>query len=104
MESFGAGFVTGFANSLSEGITKRQEKAQDYFDKQVEFARTRGLENRMGVKRAVEQNLSIARQLEAVGVPKDIIMAQINQNPEGLGDFYTQAEKIRAAAPNLTPE
>jgi hypothetical protein len=91
------GFVTGFAGTLAQNVIENKQRARDYFDKQVEFARTTGLENRNRVRETVNSNISIARQLEAVGVPKEVIMAQVNQDPAGLSSFYEQAEKIRAS-------
>lgn len=99
------GFVTGFAGTLAENVLENKKRARDYFDKQVEYARTTGLENRQRVRQQVEAATSVARQLEQVGVPREVIMAQINQNPDGVGDFYEQAEKIRAkAGRDLTPD
>jgi len=99
------GFVRGFSETMAENIRIRKDEARDFFNKQVEYARTQGLQNRQRVRQTVDASLSVAKQLEAVGVPREVIMAQINQNPEGLGDFYTQAEKIRAASnKELTPE
>jgi len=92
------GFVTGFAGTLAQGIKERKKEARDYFNKQVEFARTTGLENRNRVRQTVDASIAVARQLEQVGVPREVIMAQVNQNPQGLSDFYNQAEKIRASA------
>ena len=91
------GFLTGFANVAASNILERKKEARDYFNKQVEYARTTGLENRRRVREQADVALTIARQLEAAGVPKDLIMAQINMNPTGLADFYEQAEKIRAS-------
>jgi hypothetical protein len=103
--SFGAGFVTGFANTLATGILERQKEARDYFNSQVEFARTKGLENRNKTRQVVDANLSVAKQLEAAGVPKELIMAQINQDPYGLDSFFKQAETIRAeSGKSLTPD
>ena len=99
------GFVTGFASTLAENVMENKRRARDYFDKQVEFARTTGMENRRRVRQQVDSNLSVARQLESVGVPKEVIMAQVNQDPQGLTNFYEQVEKIRASAGrDLTPE
>lgn len=99
------GFVTGFAGTLAENVLENKKRARDYFDKQVEYARTTGLQNRQRVRQQVEGATTIARQLEQVGVPREVIMAQINQNPDGVGSFYEQAEKIRAkAGRDLTPE
>lgn len=92
------GFVTGFAGTLAKDVSERKREARDYFNKQVEFARTTGLENRNRVRQTVDASVAVARQLEQVGVPREVIMAQVNQNPQGLSDFYNQAEKIRASA------
>ena len=101
--SFADGFVTGLSDSLADGINTRVNDARDYFNKQVEYARTTGLANRNKIKQAVEQNTSIARQLQQVGVPTDVIMGQINQNPSGLSDFYNQVESLNAkTGRNLT--
>lgn len=106
--AFAQGFVQGFAGKLSERIDQRRDDAREYYNKQLEMARTTGLKNRQRVRDAVQGNISIARQLEAAGVPKEIIMAQVNSNPNGLGDFAKSVERIRAdAASNgksLTPE
>lgn len=100
-----AGFVTGFAGTLAETILTNKKEARDYFNKQVEYARTTGLQNRNKVKGQVETNLSIAKQLEAVGVPKEVIMAQVNQDPQSLEGFYQQTEEIRAkTGKNLSPD
>jgi hypothetical protein len=96
--SFGAGFVEGFANTLAKGMTDRQAEARDYFNKQVDYAKTTGLANRRKTQAAVESNLSIANQLQQVGVPKNLIMAVVNQDPQGLGNFYTQAQAIQERA------
>lgn len=99
------GFVTGFAGTLAENVLENKKRARDYFDKQVEYARTTGLQNRQRVRQQVEGATAVARQLEQVGVPREVIMAQINQNPDGVESFYEQAEKIRAkAGRDLTPE
>ena len=93
-----AGFIEGFAGTMAKDINERKTKARDYFEKQVEYARTTGLENRKKVKQTVEENMSIANQLQAVGVPKEVIMAQVNMDPAGLSSFHQQTEKIRASA------
>jgi hypothetical protein len=92
------GFLTGFANVAASNILERKKEARDYFNKQVEYARTTGLQNRQRVREQADTALSVARQLEAAGLPREIIMAQINQDPTNLSGFYDQAEKIRANA------
>lgn len=44
------GFVQGFAGTLAPIILERKKEARDYFNKQVEYARTTGLQNRQRVK------------------------------------------------------
>lgn len=103
--SFASGFVQGFAGTLAEGMLERQKEGRDYFNKQVEYARTTGLENRRKVKQTVDSNLAIARQLEAVGVPKEVIMAQVNQDPQSLGNLFDTVESIRADSQrDLSPD
>lgn len=100
-----AGFIEGFAGTLAKNVQENKQEARNYFNKQVEYARTTGLANRQKVKAQVDANLNIARQLEQVGVPREVIMAQINQNPTGLADFYQTAEELRAKNQrDLTPE
>ncbi len=99
------GFVQGFAGTLAPVILERKKEARDYFNKQVEYARTTGLQNRQRVRQQADATLSIARQLEQIGVPKEVIMAQVNQDPTGLAEFYTQAQKINGQAGTpLTPD
>jgi len=92
------GFLTGFANVAASNILERKKEARDYFNKQVEYARTTGLQNRQRVREQADAALSVARQLEAAGLPREIIIAQINQDPTNLSGFYEQVEKIRANA------
>lgn len=101
MGAFGEGFATGFFNKLSEGIDTRNADARDYFNKQVETARTLGLENRRRSSAMIDESVSVAKRLQAMGVPKDIIMSQAQMDPAGLGDFYAQADKLRLEA-NVT--
>lgn len=98
MGAFGEGFATGFFNKLSDGIDTRNADARDYFNKQVETARTLGLENKRRSSAMIDESVSVAKRLQAMGVPKDIIMAQANMDPAGLGDFYNQADKLRLEA------
>ncbi len=110
MESSAAqGFVQGFAGTLAPIILERKKEARDYFNKQVEYARTTGLQNRQKVRQEADATLGVARQLEAIGVPKEVIMAQVNQDPNGLGAFYQGIDKLNVkrasqGLPALTSE
>jgi hypothetical protein len=91
-------FVEGFANSLNEGTKRRGQIADEYFAKQYEYATTQGLESRRRVQESVANNVRVARQLEQMGVPKNVIMAQANANPDGLVDFYNTALELQTNA------
>lgn len=104
MNDFGTGFLTGLVGTLNEGIDERRASAKKYFEKQLEIAQTSGVENRRRVKGQVRKSVGIANQLIAMGVPKDIIMAQANMNPEGLEDFAVTVEKLRMASPTPLTE
>ena len=94
MGEFATGFATGFFNKLSTDIDKRSEDARNYFNEQVKMARTVGVERRNRVRATVDESVNIAKRLQDMGVPKDIIMFQANMDPASLGDFYSQAEKL----------
>lgn len=88
MGEFFDGFITGFADTLATGINDRNKIAQDYFQKQYEIATTVGLQNHRKVEQQVEGSVKLAKQLQQMGVPRNIIMAVASQDPQGLGDFY----------------
>lgn len=90
------GFITGFAGKLADDVTERKKEARDYFNKQVEYARTTGLENRRRVRQTVDAGILVAQQLRQINVPTDVIANQIEANPDGLPSLYQTAEKIRA--------
>ena len=89
------GFVTGFTGTLAEGVRERNAEARDYFNKQVEYARGKGLENRQRVKQEVDAQIAVARQLEMANVPQDIIMS-VAASGQDLGSFYKTVEELRA--------
>jgi hypothetical protein len=95
--SFAEGFVTGFANTLADGINDRTKIARDYFQKQYEIATTVGLENHRKVAQQVDVSVKTAKQLQQMGVPKDIIMAVASQDPLGLTDFYSDVARAQEA-------
>jgi len=98
MNAFGSGFATGFFNAQADEMETRRAEARDYFNKQVDIARTAGLANKARVGAAVDSGVTAARKLEAMGVPHDIILAQANMDPAGLDDFYNQVVKLSANA------
>lgn len=94
MNSLASGFLTGFFNTQSDEMEVRRQEARDYFNKQVEMARTVGVANKRRVDAAVNESVTVARKLEAMGVPKDIIMAQANMDPASLGELYNQVVEL----------
>jgi len=101
MSDFSTGFLTGFANTMADGIKERDKTARDYFEKQYEIATTVGLENHRKVKTAVEGSVKLANQLQQMGVPKEIIMAVASQDPMGLSGFYDDVTGAQAAGVTL---
>lgn len=88
------GFITGLANTLKEGVDQRRKKADEYYEKQLEIARTTGLRNMKESQGRVNTSVAFANKLTQKGVPKDIIMAVAQANPEGLGDFEETITKM----------
>lgn len=97
MSEFADGFVTGFANTLAEGINERNKIAREYFQKQYEIATTVGLENHRKVSQQVDVSVKTAKQLQQMGVPKEIIMAVASQDPMGLSSFYDDIVQAQSA-------
>lgn len=96
MSSFSDGFITGFANTLAAGVEERHKIAQDYFQNQYELATTVGLQNHRKVEAQVQGNVKVAKQLQQMGVPKNIIMAVASQDPTSLSDFYGAVSDAQA--------
>ena len=90
MNDFMTYFMAGFADDQATKISKRKNDAQDYFEKQMEIARTRGLEAREKNKVAMNEGLTSAKQLMAMGAPQDLVMAIANQSPDDLNAFSKQ--------------
>lgn len=96
MGDFAQGFIRGFAGTLQKGIETRKEDARNYFNRQLEIAQTTGVQNRQRVQQQVEASTRVAKQLQQVGVPKDIIMSIAASNPENLGAFSQQVADAQA--------
>lgn len=96
MGDFSSGFWTGLMNSVSEGIERRTIAGEEYFAKQYELARTRGLENKARTDAAMQQGLTSARQLMQMGAPEDLVMAIANQNPDDIPDIAAKVAQLQA--------
>lgn len=102
MASFVEGFLTGFMKDQTQVIRKRKDDAEDYFNQRLELARTRGLKNRDLTKQVMDGNLQIAKQLQQVGVPSDLIMSIAKQNPDDLPNVLKQIQDLQAEG--VTPD
>lgn len=97
MGDFSTGFATGFLRTLGTNMQARKDEADKYFNEQMERARTIGLKVKGQVDQAVNTSATTAKQLQQMGVPKEVIMAIANQNPSDLGSFYDQVNEAAAA-------
>lgn len=98
MSGFSDGFQIGLMNKLDENISARHKKGEDYFDRQLELARTKGIETRAQSQKLQQQGLSQAKQLMQLGVPKDIVMSIASQNPADLGSFASTVQEMQTEA------
>lgn len=88
-------FMKGFLSRTSKNITERKEEANDYYNKKMELAFSKAHEFRSRNKAASQAALQSGRQLQAIGVPNDLIIGIANQNPDDLATFYQSIEKMR---------
>jgi hypothetical protein len=77
-------FLSGFLGRANTVHAEDRAEAKDFFSKQMELARTKGLENRLKTKQAADAGVSVANQLMQMGAPKDLVLAVANQNPDDL--------------------
>lgn len=104
MGDFASGFAKGFFDTLNTDVRARTAAADDYFQKQVEIARTSGVANKRKTDALVGQSVTVAKQLQQMGVPKNLIMAIAAQNPGDLGGFYETVADASSKGVPLTPE
>jgi hypothetical protein len=97
-------FLTGFMDQTSDNIRKRKDEAQNYFQEQLEIARTRGLAQRDKMNASMNASLGVAKQLVQVGVPKDLVMSIANQNPDDLPDFLNMIQGLQAKGLRTDPD
>lgn len=84
MSMFSDGFATGFMGNMAQDIKKKKDEADMFFQEQMQLARTRGLKNRDLTKQVIDGHVMTARQLEQMGVPKDLVMSIAKQNPDDM--------------------
>ncbi len=85
--AFGKGLATGFFRTLKDRVDSRDAAAEEFYAKQVERAMEIGRKVKGEAEQLASQGVTVAKQLEQAGVPKNIIMAIANQNPDELAGF-----------------
>lgn len=84
-------FLTGFLADTDDRLGRRQAEADDYYTKQLERARTKGVEALSARRQASQQSLTTARTLmQNANMPEKVVRALAN---EGLGALDS-AKKI----------
>lgn len=80
-----AGFAEGFFGTLDADISRREQRAENYFDQQMERARTQGV-NSLQTRRANRERIGgVAMQLRNnAQMPEEVVRALVNEGPEAL--------------------
>ena len=80
-----AAFAEGFFTTASENIGRRTERAENYFEQQMERARTTGMNQLSQRRQRRDQIEGLAVQLrENAQMPEDIVRALVSEGPEAL--------------------
>lgn len=100
MSAFEA-FATGFLTETARNINVRKDQADDYFQQQMERARTRGADALATRKNNLNNLTNVANTLRTqANMPEDVLRVVINQGPETLQQvqeiYNTAASKGQA--------
>ena len=101
MNDFGHGFVQGFLGTTAAHIKERKDDADEYFRNQLELARTRGLKNKDMTQQLINSKLTVAKQLQQIGVPPDLVMSIAKQNPDDLEATLDLVQKLQMEGAQL---
>lgn len=78
-------FATGFLGATADNINVRKDRADDYFEKQMERARTTGADALAKRRANLSTLTSTANTLTTQGkMPDDVLRAVVNEGPETL--------------------
>jgi hypothetical protein len=78
-------FATGFFGTGAEIIGRRKDQAENYFEQQMERARTHGMNNLTQRRQRRDQLESTALQLrQNAQMPEEIVRALVSEGPEAL--------------------
>ena len=90
-------FATGFLGATADNINVRKDRADDYFEKQMERARTTGADALAKRRANLKTLTTTANTLRDQGnMPEDVLKVVINEGPETLA----QAQKLYEEAVN----
>lgn len=82
-------FATAFMQDTAANINRRKDKADDYFDKQLERASTVGAEAVRARKAKLESFKGLAHDLQTnADMPEDVLRAIANDGPAALEQAY----------------
>jgi len=88
MSAFEA-FIGSFAKDTATNINNRKDKAENYYDQQMERARTVGAENLAKRRERLRGLTSISNNLmNTANMPEDVLRAVANEGPEALNKAY----------------
>jgi len=89
-------FATGFFNSASDEITKRQDYIRTKRAKDRDFLMTYGVQAVTGAKSKVNKYVTTGMQLESMGLTKDNINFIVDTSgPQGLASLYSRVKDYR---------
>jgi hypothetical protein len=101
MSNFEA-FATGFLGETAKNINVRKDRADDYFDKQMERARTTGADALAKRRENLRSLTTVANTLTVQGkMPDDVLRAVVNEGPETLANAQKLYEEAVGAGTTL---
>lgn len=104
MSNFEA-FATGFLGETAKNINVRKDRADDYFDKQMERARTTGADALAKRRENLRSLTGVANTLTVQGnMPDDVLRAVVNEGPETLASATKIYETAVANGTTLDEE
>lgn len=97
MSDFANSFGAGFFGAINENMERRKADADDWYAQRYEQAQQIAMQRRGKASGKIDSYVSTAQQLEGLGVPKDIVLATANQNPEDLNAMYKNVSEWQYA-------
>ena len=91
MGDFMNGFWGGFLTTTNKNINDRFDRAEEYYNSQLELAYTKGIQNQAELENRTKSTLASAKQLQAMGMPVDLVKSIASGNPD---DIPTIAEQL----------